>query len=69
MGLNSQVFGQTGNQTIKTLHQSEAGLTTIEWVLMIGGVIVPIMVFILKLAIWIGQYFSFTSWVMTLPFL
>ena len=56
-------------QTIKLLRQSEAGLATIEWILLIGGVIVPIAVFTFKLAIWIGQYFSFSSWVITLPFL
>ncbi len=65
MNLDSQTF----SQTVKLLHQSEAGLTTVEWLLLVGGVILPIAAFIIKLSIWIGQYFSYSSWVMTLPFL
>lgn len=65
---DSEAIVNFNYRTIKDIHQSESGLKTIEWILLVGGVIVPIAAFIFKLAIWIGQYFSYTSWVITLPF-
>ena len=53
---------------IRNFHHDEAGMTTVEWILIVGGVIVPIAAFIFQICIWLGKYFSFTSWVITLPF-
>jgi len=65
---DSETIVNFNYRMLKDFHQSESGLKTVEWILLVGGVIVPIAAFIFKLAIWVGQYFSYTSWVITLPF-
>jgi hypothetical protein len=51
------------------LHQDQQGLQSMEWLLIIVAVIIPFCMFINVLAKAIGEYYSFISQVITLPFL
>ncbi len=55
---------QTGWQAIQPQH----GTGVVEHLLLIGVVVVPFAVLITYLAEAIGYYFSFTCWVVMLPF-
>lgn len=50
-------------------HRDERGLETLEWMLLFGVVIIPMIIFMLKLTVAIGKYYSHVSWVISLPFL
>jgi Flp pilus assembly pilin Flp len=54
---------------IIAFHHDERGLETVEWMLLLGVVIVPMIAFMLKLSVAIGEYYSHVSWVISLPFL
>jgi Flp pilus assembly pilin Flp len=54
---------------VLAFHRDERGLETIEWMLLLGVVIVPAIAFMLKLSVAIGEYYSHVSWVISLPFL
>ena len=56
-------------ETLAAFHADEQGLETIEWLLLLGVVILPIAAFILKISIAIGRYYSFVSQSLTTPFL
>jgi hypothetical protein len=47
---------------------SEEGLETVEWLLVLGGVIVPLTALIFKLMGLVARYYSFDSWIVSLPF-
>lgn len=46
----------------------ETGLETVEWFLLIGGGILPLLFLIMKIMNMLAAYYSFTSWVYSLPF-
>jgi len=50
-------------------HRDENGLESLEVLLILAVVILPLCFFILKLASWLGEYYSFVSGVVSLPFL
>lgn len=47
---------------------SEEGLETVEWLLVLGGVIVPLTALIFKVMGLVAKYYSFDSWIISLPF-
>lgn len=52
----------------RSFCRDESGLETIEWFLLLGAGIVPLVFLIMKIMDMVAQYYSFTSWVYSLPF-
>lgn len=48
--------------------RSERGLEVVEWLLVLGGVIVPLAALIYKVMGMVAQFYSFNSWIISLPF-
>jgi hypothetical protein len=46
----------------------ETGLEVVEWFLLIGGGILPLFALIMKIMLMLAEYYSFASWVTSLPF-
>lgn len=49
--------------------KQEEGLEVVEWLLVLGGVIVPLAALIYKVMNMVAQFYSFNSWIISLPFL
>ena len=50
------------------LLRDENAQTTIEYVLLLGTIIVPMAAFILAVMDAVGRFYSVTSWVVYIPF-
>jgi hypothetical protein len=50
------------------LKEDHSALATIEWILLLGAVIVPITFFIFRVSEAVAHYYSMTSWTVSLPF-
>jgi hypothetical protein len=48
--------------------KSEQGMEVVEWLLVLGGVIVPLAAFIYKIMDMVARFYSFNSWITSLPF-
>jgi len=46
----------------------ETAEATVEWVLLLGCVIVPLVLFIFAVMKEVSRFYSITSWVVSLPF-
>lgn len=50
------------------LALEENGLEAVEWILVLGAAVVPIMLLVYEIMKWVGIYYSFVSWTISLPF-
>ena len=48
--------------------EDEDGLEAVEWVLVLGGIIVPMIWCLMYVERSVMYYYQFTSWVVSLPF-
>jgi hypothetical protein len=46
----------------------DAGLATLEWILLIGAIVVPAAFVIYEIMRALGEFYAFNSWVIALPF-
>ena len=46
----------------------ERAFASVEWVLLIGGVILPMAALIYSVMNALSRYYSLTSWIVSLPF-
>lgn len=49
-------------------YRDEDGLEAVEWLLVLGGIIVPMIWMIINVEHAVVFYFKVTSWVLSLPF-
>ena len=56
------------DRTFKRLLSNEDGLEIVEWILLLGGLIIPMAAAMMKVAYSIAGYYAFVSWVISLPF-
>jgi uncharacterized integral membrane protein len=52
----------------RSFISDESGLEAVEWFLLIGGGILPLFAMIMIIMNMVAEYYSFTSWVFSLPF-
>ena len=48
--------------------RQDSGLAVVEWVLLITGIVVPLVVLVMEIMTMIMKYYSVTSWSVSLPF-
>jgi hypothetical protein len=56
------------DKRFREFWHDEEGRVAIEWLLVIGGLIIPIAALIFKVATMIAHYYAVSSWVISLPF-
>lgn len=54
---------------LRSFLAEEEGLEVAEWFLVLGGVIVPLAFVIFEVMYLVARFYSFNSWVVSLPFL
>jgi|GEM_PF-1033653 len=52
----------------RSFLSDESGLEVVEWFLLIGGGLLPLFALIMIIMRMMAEYYSFTSWVFSLPF-
>ena len=55
-------------QAQESLMIDERAFASVEWVLLIGGVILPMAALIYSVMNALSRYYSLTSWIVSLPF-
>jgi hypothetical protein len=61
--------GGAGERGVASFLRREEGLEVVEWLLVLGGVIVPFAALIYKVMQMVAQFYSFNSWTISLPFI
>jgi hypothetical protein len=49
-------------------EQGDEGLATLEWMLIIGAIVVPAAVVVYQIMRALGEFYAFNSWLIALPF-
>jgi hypothetical protein len=52
----------------RAMGSASEGAVTVEWILLVGGIVVPMAVFLFVLMDALLKVYSFTSWSVSLPF-
>jgi hypothetical protein len=55
-------------RTLAAWSRDENGLETVEWLLVVGTLIVPLAGIVLAVARAMMRYYELTSWIVSLPF-
>lgn len=55
-------------KTSASLQPQEEGLVIIEWILIVGAIIVPAVSMIYQILVALEHYYAINSWVVSLPF-
>jgi hypothetical protein len=56
------------SRTLTRLVVEEDGLEAVEWILVLGAAVVPIMLLAYEVMKWVAIYYSYISWTISLPF-
>ena len=51
-----------------TREQTDAGMATLEWILLLGAMVLPMAFVVYEIMRALGQFYGFNSWVIALPF-
>ncbi len=53
---------------LKTWSRDETGMESVEWILLLGALIIPLAAAMLKIASLLGLFYAGNSWIISLPF-
>lgn len=51
-----------------TFHQDENGLEALEWALLLGAFVVPLIAAMFEIMTLVEKFYSLNSWIISLPF-